>query len=240
MDINEILAKAKVVQASLEQIRRRVAGSVMFVDLVGSTEYKTKHPKEDEWLPRLATFLTSATSIIGVRGRVVKYIGDEVMAFFDEPNSVMDAEHAAEQILQFCERYSEYDFRVKIALDYGSVSMIDFVTDKNATFGRQDPQGLIVDRCARIMSKAKPNSVLCSREFKEASRVAARWRKAGEFHGKGVRGAIEIWQLNFEGHPVLQIEDEISADECLRRLREVQEQLREVKNLQSGRRLRDQ
>src|SRR5688572_26153641 len=109
MELSEILECAARLASDRDRLRQKKSGVVMFIDMVGSTAFKDAHPDEEEWLARLVTFLSSVTSIVEQHGRVVKYIGDEVMALFDGDNSVMNAEHAAEQILSFCQRYGAQD-----------------------------------------------------------------------------------------------------------------------------------
>lgn len=232
MELAQVIASAEAIKTNLARIRQHAIGTVMFVDLVGSTEFKAQHPSEEEWLPRLATFLLATTQIIKeTHGRVVKYIGDEVMAFFDGSRAVLNAEHATEQILAFCDEFKEYEYQVKIALDYGKVNMLDFVADERAEIGRSDPQGLRVDRCARIIGKATPNTVLCSKDFKNKSSSKGRWLKAGNFRGKGISGSIEVYQLNRSGCPKVRIGKEMTLPDCLRKLEQTSERLQAIKAL---------
>lgn len=197
-------------------MRRRVEGVVMFVDLVGSTAYKTKHPDEVVWLPRLARFLTSVSAIVSDKGQVVKYIGDEVMAFFEGRDAVLHAEHAAESILAFCEGHSLDEFQVKIAMDFGSATMLKLAKPAGAAAG--DPNGQFVDRCARIMTQAAPNSVLCSGAFKTRSKAPSRWRRAGSFLAKGI-GKVSVWQLRHQDHAQVNVSIErMSLAECKQEL----------------------
>lgn len=166
MDIKEVVAAAAMVDSELEKLRSRVKLAVMFVDLVGSTEYKAKNPREEIWLPRLAKFLLGVTRIVEAEGRVVKYIGDEVMAVFDGDGAVLATEHAAEKILQFCDKLPNEKLQVKIEVDFGEVSLLDFSAPRGRSRGAKrvgisaDPNGLVVDRCARIASKGVAGVVL--------------------------------------------------------------------------------
>src|SRR3569833_1258731 len=126
MDVKDIVAASERIESDLGRLRSTVSAAVMFVDLVGSIAYKALHPSEEKWLPRLAKFLIGVSRIVSEHGRVVKYIGDEVMAIFEGNNAVLDAEYAAERILQFCEQFSSEQFAVKIAIDFGSVSLLDY------------------------------------------------------------------------------------------------------------------
>jgi class 3 adenylate cyclase len=212
---------------------------VMFVDLVGSTEYKAVHPAEEQWLPRLAQFLIGVTRIVEMHGRVVKYIGDEVMAAFEGDGAPLNAEHAAESILAFCEQLEGENLQVKIALDYGDVSLLNFASEDRAegTDGRPalhslDPQGLVVDRCARLMSKASAGAVLCSAAFQGASRTPQRWGPIGEFRPKGFTDPISVFLLQTKGAPTLNVEDEkMTLAECKKEVEKLQVQLAEAKRL---------
>ena len=235
MEIAEVIRLADNVRRDLAKIRTRETGAVMFVDLAGSTDYKAHHPDEDEWLPRLATFLLSATRIIETNGRVVKYIGDEVMGFFNGPDAILDAEHSAERVLQFCAQFTQYSFQAKVALDYGSVSMLDFVADKKVRFGRADPNGLTVDRCARIMSKTPGGVVLCSAPFRSASAAKTRWRSAGSFRAKGIPQIVKVFQMNYGSAASITVKDaKMTLEECSKRLAKTEGQLDELRAFRKG------
>lgn len=72
----------------IEEIRDGfVEMAVVFVDLVGSTEFKQVHALEPErWILRMMQFgEVIAAYAVQQGGRVIKYIGDEVMIGFDKP-----------------------------------------------------------------------------------------------------------------------------------------------------------
>ncbi len=238
MELQEIVRLAKRVSEDLESLRSQKTLAVMFVDLAGSTEFKTEHPNEEEWLPRLAKFLLGVTRIIESSGRVVKYIGDEVMATFDGNAAVLSAEQAAERVLSFCEEIEEERFRVKIAMDYGAVSLLDFGqaesegTDASPGLHMQDPHGAVVDRCARLMGQCVAGAVLCSAAFREASRTHTRWQPIGEFRSKGFSEAVAVFQLETGTQPTIVVEDDgLTLRGCRRELARVKAQLAEMKSL---------
>jgi class 3 adenylate cyclase len=240
--LDEVIEGARQLKESLETIRRTVNGAVMFVDLAGSTEFKAKHPNEELWLPRLAIFLQAMTRLVEVHGRVVKYIGDEVMVFFEGDHAVVNAEHTAEQILEFCSRFRQYEFQVKMGLDYGAVSMLDFLPkgSDGGTLGKADPHGIVVDRCARIMGRTKKNVVLCSAAFRQASQAKQRWRAAGSFKAKGIANIVRVYQLQYRNHEQIAVVDQpMTIDECVRQVATLKQQLREARAMRpvsSGRR----
>jgi class 3 adenylate cyclase len=228
----DVIAYARSVEEGLEKLRRRVPCVVMFIDLVGSTEYKDKNPSEEVWLPRLAAFLGGVSQIVGVHGRVVKYVGDEVMAVFEGSDSVLSAEQAAEQVLVFCLNSGVSNFRVKIGLDFGLVSMLDFrsISQSGAEI-LGDPQGLVVDRCARLVSRALPNTALASSDLVKQSRNAKKWRKAGTLRAKGIGKPTPAFQLNFalDQTPQVTLADDMSLEDCRRALAETREKLEQLK-----------
>ena len=238
MDISKVVALAERVEADLNQLRQRSTLVVMFVDLVGSTQFKADHPSEEIWLTRLAKFLLGVTRIVEADGRVVKYNGDEVMAVFEGDGAPLAAEHAAERILQFCEGLSGQRIAAKLAIDYGEVSLLDFSQGRSKAASSRpplhsaDPNGLVVDRCARLMSKSIAGAVLCSAEFRAASRSPERWGLLGTFQAKGFVQRIEVYSLKMRGAPEFVVgETSMTLAECEKELKKVQMQLAELQEL---------
>lgn len=239
MEIKEVVAAASRVDSELERLRSRVRLAVMFVDLVGSTEYKAKNPREEIWLPRLAKFLLGVTRIVEAEGRVVKYIGDEVMAVFNGEGAVLAAEHAAEKILQFCEKLPNEALQVKIAIDFGEVSLLDFsAPSRGRSRGAKrsgisgDPNGLVVDRCARIASKGVAGVVLCSADFRAASSAHSRWVSVGAFRPKGFLDRVEVFRLQSQAASEFTIvDDKMTLKDCEAELDKVKRQLEQLKQL---------
>lgn len=232
--LEQILASAATVARGLEDLRKRSECVVMFVDLVGSTQYKQTHPSEEDWLPWLAAFLSGVTEILAAHGRVVKYIGDEVMAVFEGPDPVLHARHAAEQILSFCLQSGELSFAAKIGVDYGEVSFLDFgeFGDPSAKIVG-DPHGGVVDRCARIIRHALPNTALASASFVEKSPSRREWRALGTLKAKGFAEKIRVYQLCFAEDltPPVVLGPETSIADCQAQLKEALRMLEGLKKL---------
>lgn len=235
---DEILEYISVIESNLEKVRAKRKCVIMFVDLVGSTAFKQKNPDEKDWLPRLAIFLTSVSKYIQIHGRIVKYIGDEVMGIFENNSGILHAKQSAEQILDFCESSNKYNFEVKIALDYGDVSFLNFkenlLQNNNAillTMG--DPQGITVDRCARIMNKTPPNTALCSENFYKQSKSKSSWEFCGKFRPKGIERLVRLYRLKFgcKKDPIKITDTDISIDDCSKRVKELEEKLQDLMEL---------
>src|SRR4051794_10679008 len=86
------------IQAQADQARKdiregTVRAVVVFIDMVGSTKFKIEHQDHpEEWILRVRQFdMFIARYVQTAGGRVVKYIGDEVMATFEGKDAVDNA-----------------------------------------------------------------------------------------------------------------------------------------------------
>ena len=203
---NEDLAKLEVVmermaeikaeeKAVLAEIRNSFCEAVVvFVDMVGSTKFKVDHANEPErWVLRVQQFsevIAEYTENLG--GKVVKYIGDEVMAVFDSASCVNDACNLVARIDEIETNLKEItgvETRIKVAIDKGNVCFLKF-----AEHDPIDPQGTAIDRCARIAKHTVPGAVLASSEFVKDCPPTYAWKEAGSADFKGL-GATVIYQM---------------------------------------------
>lgn len=194
--VQEALANEDAVK---RQIREGFTDRVVaFIDMVDSTKFKMDHKDEPEkWLYRVHVFSELVTAFIkDSNGKVVKYIGDEVMAVFDRtgPSKITDAMsliNRVEIIEQALTEATGTPTQVKIAVDFGKVMLLEF--DGHAEF---DPQGTPVDRCARIAKHARPGVVVSSHEFVSAcpGTIKPSWMEVGKFHPKGL-DETTVYQL---------------------------------------------
>lgn len=233
LTLGQVLSLANEINARLEKLRSYETCVVMFVDLVGSTQFKSLNPNEEIWLPRLCAFLEAISGLIRQEGKVVKFIGDEVMALFTGSRAVQNAEHVAENILLFCDTYQQYNFRVKIGLDFGKVALLKFGGAAEGFSIDGDPQGVVVDRCARIISKAGPGDVLCSEYFYGASNVRSKWRRCGSFQAKGIEKKVNVFELQHKNSRRVKIADgEMDLGACVKRIRELEAVIEGLKDIQ--------
>lgn len=164
--------------------------SIVFIDIVGSTQFKVAHKEKPEvWILRIRQYSSLIEEAIkGCKGTVVKYIGDEVMATFE---NIYDAQNLICRISEIeanLVKATGYETRIKIAVDYGPVYEIEFDGhDAN------DPQGTPVDRCARIAKYGQAGEVLSSDSFaRETPKLD--WKEVGATDLKGL-GEQVIYQL---------------------------------------------
>ena len=148
--------------------------TIMFVDMAGSTLYTDRfgnmaglektviHNREaSRVIEQLAGVAAKRGEI--ARFAVCNYIGDAVMAWFDGPRSSKVAVQAAGQIMQTFEGFNKgikddlAKFASKIAIDAGEVAFVRYLPGTP-----EDPQGLAVNRAAKIATVARPGQILVS------------------------------------------------------------------------------
>lgn len=133
----------------------RVYRVVMFVDMSDSTTMKEKEA-EASWLTTYGWFFDKiAESIEGFGGIIVKYLGDGVMAVFDD-------EHAAEAINAAIRIQEEIAIgtenrRVVLHCCVGIATgeVVEFQTARGDT----DYIGTVVDRASRLCGAASPKAI---------------------------------------------------------------------------------
>lgn len=121
---------------------------IAFFDLVDST-YLKKQLGQSRGVDMAVTHNQVAAGICQqFRGRVIKYIGDSVMAVFDTP---LEGMLAALEFIRTIHR-KQLPFRTKAGLTHGTVTRVEI--------NGVDYMGHAVDRSARLTGHALPNQVL--------------------------------------------------------------------------------
>lgn len=149
-------------------------GFILFADLCGSTAYKQqlmdKGFPASIWLHRQLIFLQDVSDHLQNNGgKIIKTIGDAVMAWFDYSES-------AEEIICSCIELNilfgnlkafrgDHKIEVKISLDYGET------INGSVISGSFDPLGICIDRCARLNSKANAKEIVFSANFNDKLKI---------------------------------------------------------------------
>ena len=128
------------------------------------------------------------------RGRVVKTIGDSVMAMFSQPVAAVDAAIAIQQALQRArEEDREFDVHVRIGLHIG-----DAVVEHNDVYGD------VVNVAARIEAEAKRDEILISgRLARRLDKEHHRSSKHGSFTPRGKHRRIALYLCHWQEHEEL-------------------------------------
>ncbi len=153
---------------------------VLFVDMADSTAMKEKTP-EVSWLNTTMWFYKVASEIIQeFGGTIVKYIGDEVMAVFND-------DYAAEAINAGIKIHESIAKAVKdkmivcncsIGIASGDVTRIE--TPSNA----EDFIGSVVDRAARLCNDASPKAVFVDKATISTAQMRKVCSSLGEAEGR--------------------------------------------------------
>ncbi|MDT5103762.1 MAG: hypothetical protein QOI25_1275 [Mycobacterium sp.] len=123
----------------------RVLSTVLFTDIVGSTE-RAAQLGDDAWTAALAAHNRLVERhVAGARGAVVKFTGDGALATFDGPARAISCARAIRDAVE------DLGLTIRAGLHTGEVEMAD-----------GDVHGIAVHIAARIMALAAPGEVLVS------------------------------------------------------------------------------
>jgi len=188
MALEEDIARLRLEVERLQD--HLIEGSLMLVDLAGSTAYKTAHPQE-VWLPRLVDFRSAVERAIAPT-RPTKYLGDGILLFartdeIDPAEFLTFAERIYSNLAEMNQKYtSKHIILARIVLGYGSVFLFDGT----------DPQGSAVDKLFRL-EKYVPNGCIgMSSEFSDQTKIE-NVRSAGCYRLKGLaQGLHELYLVD--------------------------------------------
>ena len=154
----------------------RVLATVMFTDIVGSTE-RAAQLGDARWRELLAAHQTAVRRELGrFRGHEVKTLGDGYLATFDGPTRAIQCAHAITEAVR------ESGLEVRIGLHSGEVELMD-----------GDVGGIAVHVAARIGALAAGGEVLVSSTVKDL--VAGSGIPFVDHGTKQLKGISDEWRL---------------------------------------------
>lgn len=178
--------------------------TVLFADLVGSTELTNRFDPEDMrlLLQRYQDAVAGATSRYG--GYVAKYLGDGLLVFFGWPRAYED--HAVRAIkagLEAVQRVSnqmapdDTPLSVRVGVASGEVVVGDTIGEN--TYEEGAMTGPILNLASRIQEYAPPNTVVLPEEGTEASlQRIFEFSSLGDFELKGFDAPCTILRVDAE------------------------------------------
>jgi class 3 adenylate cyclase len=181
-DANSVLDEVETFLTGVRSAKpsNRVLSTVLFTDIVGSTERATQLG-DAAWTAALAAHdRVVERHIIAARGVVVKSTGDGVLATFDGPARAIDCACAISEAVE------DLGLSIRAGLHTGEVEM-----------GDGDVHGIAVHIAARIMALAGPREVLVSGVIPPlvlGSRIA--FADRGNHELKGVPGSWNVLAVN--------------------------------------------
>src|SRR5438552_6376553 len=169
-------------------VEERKLATVLFADLVGSTELGEQDPERTRAL--LTRFYEAvAEEIEGAGGTVEKFIGDAVMAAFGAPVALEDhAERALHAALSMHRRLGEL-FGDRLALGIG-VNTGEVVVGRPRE-GSSFVTGDAVNVAQRLEAAAAPGDILAGERTVGAVRGAFEFGDPATIRAKGKEGAVE-------------------------------------------------
>ncbi len=178
-------------QKSKEFRIRRKSVTILFTDIVGSTKI---WEKEGDIKARLLVDWHNRVLFPVVRkyhGKVVKTIGDAIMASFKNPNKAVLCAIAMQQVLEK-ERAKRQGFQIHIRI---GLHRGEAVIEHNDVFGDA------VNVAARIQSEAVGDEILISENTHKS--LKAKWfriGKKGRFKAKGKSETIGVSRVSWKTH----------------------------------------
>jgi len=186
-------------QAHRQDAERRHL-TVMFCDLVGSTELSARLDPEDMWEIIRAYRAACARVIANYDGCIARFVGDGVLAYFGYPRAHEDdAERAVRAGLDMIAAITPLETRaerveVRIAVATGLVVVGDLISGSAS-----EPQAMVGDTpniAARLQSIAEPGAVIVADSTRELLGDLFAFRSLGLREVKGISEPIAVWAVD--------------------------------------------
>jgi class 3 adenylate cyclase len=183
----------------LETVRKEVI--ILFSDIVGSTSYFEREGDE-EGLAMVQHHNDLLFPIIqGAGGRVVKTIGDAIMACFKDPVSAVRAAIGMQQALEQDRARTELKdhIHIRMALHMGPGIEKD-----------NDVYGDVVNAAAKVQQQAQPDQILVTEVLLGAAKQAgAQCANLGRAAMKGKDEAIDVYAVSWSAAASQQLVEDL-------------------------------
>ena len=188
----EHTALKQSISSQIDKSQKEV--TILFTDIEDSTQYWHKH---GDLAGRLMVDRHNRILFPLVkryRGRIVKTIGDSIMAMFKRPQDALNAAIAMQQVLRQ-ERENDFDFPIKIRIG---------IHTGKAIVEHNDVYGDIVNVAARVESQSKGNGIALSSKTLDAIKKDQYVFDKGEgFVPKGKTRKMALFFCRWEDHKSL-------------------------------------
>ena len=185
----------------MERGEERKLATILFADLVGSTELGSRLDPERLRSLLQRYFAAVAACIDSWGGTVEKYIGDAVLAVFGVPAAHEDdAERAVRTALEILERLEDLNpgferhygarLRVRVGVNTGEV-----IAPASDDVSQAIVAGDAVNVAARLEQAARPGTVLVGRRTYAATRRAFRFEGPIALTLKGKEGTVDAFRV---------------------------------------------
>jgi class 3 adenylate cyclase/predicted ATPase len=173
--------------------------TVMFCDLVGSTELSSRLDPEDLREVIAAYHRAVADVVGGFDGFVAKYMGDGVLVYFGYPRAHEDdAERAVRAGLGVIDAVGRLDVKsatlqARVGIATGLVVVGDLIGEGSAQ--EQSVVGETPNLAARLQALAEPDAVVIAAGTRRLVGDLFEYRDLGTGEVKGIAGPVPAWQV---------------------------------------------
>ena len=183
-------------KALLESLRRNVC--ILFTDLKGSTSYFEKFGDAAGLLMVDRSTKMLSLCVERHKGRVIKTIGDSVMAFFEDPAEAIAAAVEMQEVI-FADNKDKDETRrvsVRIGVNYG----LGLVKS-------DDVFGDVVNVASRVESAALPEQIVISDSVKEQIDKLSLFKitHIGRFSLKGKEGDRDLYEVSWSDNMAVRL-----------------------------------
>jgi class 3 adenylate cyclase/tetratricopeptide (TPR) repeat protein len=191
---------SRTLPSSAKSVAERRYLTILFCDMVGSTEYADRLDPED-FQHLIESFLQTCSSVVQSRkGVTASYIGDAIQAYFGYPIAGEDdsefAVLAALEIIDAVATISAergFPLEVRVGIASGQVVVGEFM---GAPSGVSTVAfGHVAHLAARLQVLAKPNTILVDAATFEAASGAVDFTQFGKHELKGFAEPVQVWQV---------------------------------------------
>lgn len=170
----------------------------MFCDLVGSTALSARLDPED-LRHVLAAYQRHATGIVeAAGGRVARYEGDGILAYFGYPvASEDDAERAVRAGLELAQGIAESAAGERLSVRVGIASGVVVVGELVRSNAADNPPvvGNTPNLAARLQTLAEPEGVLIAETTRRLTRGLFEYRDGGARRLQGFAEPVQVWHV---------------------------------------------
>jgi len=173
--------------------------TVMFCDLVGSTELSARLDPEDLREVISAYHRTAAGAVKSFDGFVAKYMGDGVLVYFGYPQAHEDdAERAVRAALGVIDAVGRLDIKsvqlqARVGIATGLVVVGDLIGEGSAQ--EQSVVGETPNLAARLQTLAEAGTVVIAASTRRLVADLFEYRDLGTVEVKGIAAPVPAWQV---------------------------------------------
>ena len=166
--------------------------TVLFTDLVGSTELLSRLGEEPFDDLRRVHFASLRDAIGQTRGQQVKTLGDGVLAVFDSAAHAVECAVAMQQAVEQQARSSRVPLALRVGIALGDVS-----------FEEGDVFGTPVVEAARLVASTGPGQILATRVVQAVAgrRCGATFSDVAALDLKGLPAPVQVCEVGWEPLP---------------------------------------